>query len=116
MSFVGGGSEWTALVTAEGYLHPTAAAHSALAWLLEDTHFVKRTEPASGVDAYLFTGAGRSVAVLAGKPPHAAYTIPHPTGATVTDLFGNPVPAGTRLTDELVYLAAPRLDELEKGL
>ncbi len=55
-STFGGGVEWTTLVTADGFLHPSAAAHSALAWLLEDTNFVKRVTLAEGVYAYLNSG------------------------------------------------------------
>ena len=57
-STFGGGVEWTTLVTAEGFLHPSAAAHSALAWLLEDTKFVKRSDAGGGRVRIPVLGAG----------------------------------------------------------
>ena len=102
-----GGGGWRVLVTPEGYLHPSAAAHSAMAWLLEDTRFVKRLTVCKGVTAYLFEGAGRAVAVLSPMPAHADFTPPRGRGVEVLDLFGNPVPKGRPLGSRLVYLSAP---------
>ena len=70
-STFGGPVDWTTLVTADGYLHPSAAAHSALAWLLEDTEFVRCVTLADGVYAYLFRGPARSVAAITSAPTHA---------------------------------------------
>ncbi len=94
------------LVTGDGCPHPSAAAYSQMARQLEDTHFIRRLDLAEGVHAYLFAGDGRSVAVLAKRPGHAACAIPRPVGAAVEDLFGNPVDEGRRMGDELVYLCA----------
>ena len=53
-NYFGQDSSWAVLVTPEGYLHPSAAGHSEMAYELEDTVFVRRFEPAKGVYAYLF--------------------------------------------------------------
>jgi hypothetical protein len=96
----GVGSQWRALVTEEGYLHPSAAAHSAMAWFLEDTKITKSESPAEGVTSYVFRGAGRTVTVLSPAPKHAAYKLP----MAGYDLFGNPLPKGQALGKNLVYL------------
>ena len=88
------------LVTDEGYLHPSGAAHSAMAWFLEDTKAVKSFSLAEGVEAFVFQGAGRTVTVLSPRPAHAAYAVP----AGAYDLFGNPVAAGQPLSKTLVYV------------
>lgn len=108
--------EWTVLVEDDGYLHPSGAAYAHMTWLLEDTKFAKHLEPKPGVFAYLFEGQGRAVAVLSTKPEHAAYKLPSAQGLQATDLFGNPVRPGTEVGDNLVYLAADKLTELQNAL
>ena len=103
-STFGGSVEWTTLVTAEGFLHPSAAAHSALAWLLEDTKFVKRVTLAEGVYAYLFSGPNRAVAAITSGPTHAAYKLPAAAGVQLLDLFGNSLAAGTAIDDHVHYV------------
>jgi hypothetical protein len=103
-STFGGSVEWTTLVTAEGFLHPSGAAHSALAWLLEDTHFVKRVTLAEGVYAYLNSGPDRAVAAITSGPSHAAYKLPSAAGVQSLDLFGNPLAAGTAIDDHVHYV------------
>lgn len=103
-STFGGGVEWTTLVTAEGFLHPSAAAHSALAWLLEDTSFVQRATLAEGVYAYLNSGPERAVAAITTGPVHAAYQLPSAAEVETLDLFGNPLPAGTAMDDHVHYV------------
>jgi hypothetical protein len=114
-NYFGQGSPWAVLVTPEGYLHPSAAGHSEMAYELEDTQFVRRAEPAKGVYAYLFEArdGSRSVAVLAPQPGHAAYAPSAGEGGSVRDVFGNPLPAGQALGETLVYVSAPvKADEL----
>jgi len=98
----GVGSNWRALVTEEGYLHPSAAAYSAMAWLLEDEKIVKIESPAAGVTSVVFRGTARTVTVLSPLPKHADYALP--SGAY--DLFGNPLPKGQPLGRTLVYLVS----------
>lgn len=106
ISTFGGGVDWTTLVTAEGYLHPSAAAHSALAWLIEDTNFVKQVTLADGVYAYLFSGPNRAVAAITTGPTHAAYKLPTATGVQLLDLFGNFVAPGTAIDDHVHYVVS----------
>ncbi|MFQ5810752.1 MAG: hypothetical protein ACE5JM_14145, partial [Armatimonadota bacterium] len=84
-------SQWRVIVSPEGYLHPSGAAHAILAWHLEDTQFVKTLTLAEGVFAYLFEGtaATRSVAALSTTPGHAEYALPDAAGVKLVDLFGN---------------------------
>jgi hypothetical protein len=103
-STFGGSVEWTTLVTAEGFLHPSAAAHSALAWLLEDTTFVKRVTLAEGVYAYFFSGPSRAVAAITSGPTHVRYTLPEAAGVQSLDLFGNSLAAGTPIDDHVHYV------------
>jgi hypothetical protein len=93
-------SLYRVLVTDEGYLHPSGAAHSAMAWFLEDTRVVKSYAPAEGVLAFVFQGAGRTVTVLSPRPRHAPYAVP----AGAYDLFGNPITKGEALGKTLVYV------------
>ena len=116
-STFGGGVEWTTLVTAEGFLHPSAAAHSALAWLLEDTKFVRRVTLAEGVHAYLFAGPDRAVAAITSGPTHAAYVLPAAAGVQVLDLFGNSLAAGASIDDHVHYVqCSAGLAELQAAI
>lgn len=102
---------WRVLVTDEGALHPCGAAHSAMAWFIEDTEFVKTLEITEGVYAYVFEGSERAVAVLSSKSGHAEFSIPQEDGVHIADLFGNPVEPGSKLGDNLVYLWTSRSKE-----
>jgi len=111
-------ADWRVLVEDDGYMHPSGVAHSHLTWLLEDTSFVKTLQPRPGVYAHLFQGRNAAVAVLATKPGYAVYAAPTAAGVRITDLFGNPVAAGTKAGDLLLYLScegrASRLEKLFK--
>lgn len=97
-------ASWTVFVTQEGYLHPSGAAFSALAWHLEDMRFVKHLAVAGGVWAALFEGKGRAVAVLIRQPDAADCRVPELPGVEASDLLGNPVVPGTLLDERIVYL------------
>jgi len=99
----GSGNAWRSLVTDEGCVHPSAAAHSAMAWSLGDAGIARRESPAVGVTSYLLKGAGHTVTVLALRPKHALYALP----AGGFDLFGNRLPKGTLVGKTLVYLVTP---------
>jgi len=111
-SYFGPKSEWRTLVTEEGYLHPCAAAHSAMAWQLEDTHCIKRAELAEGLTGYFFEGKERSVVVLSRRANGAELVLPVGKGLDVTDLFGNPVEG--KLGTTLVYVAAKEMRTLTR--
>lgn len=103
-----GTSEWRVIVSPEGYLHPSGAAHGILAWHLEDTRFVKSVPVREGVHAYLFEArdGSRSVVALSGMPGHEEYLLPRAPGLEVRDLFGNALDPGAPLGDTMVYLSA----------
>lgn len=116
-STFGGDVEFTTLVTVDGYLHPCAAAHSALAWLLEDTKFVKRVTLADGVFAYLFAGGDRAVAAITSKPTHIAYVLPAAQGLQLLDLFGNSPAPDEAIDDHVHYaLCNAGLEKLQAAL
>lgn len=98
-------TRYATLVACDGSLHPSAAAHSNLAWHLEDTRFVRRIEVGKGIFAYVFEGTNRSIAVLSSSPNRGAYVLPHAEGLSVRDLFGNPLPPGSKFSGTLVYLS-----------
>ena len=104
------------MVASDGSLHPSAAAHSTLAWHLEDTEFVRRTEVAKGVFAYFFRGTERSIAVLSSSPNHGDYVIPYADGVSAMDLFGNPLSPGSQFSGTLVYLATQNGTEVIEKL
>lgn len=93
-------ADWRVLVTTEGALHPSGAAFSNMAYLLEDRVFRSVNEVADGVFAYAFAGAEGTVTVLAPKVSHAKFAIPD----HAYDLFGNPLPSGSDLGSEIVYV------------
>src|SRR5690606_29179926 len=106
------------LVTEEGYLHPSASAFSAMAWRLEGTRFARRVEVAEAVHAYIFSGDGRSVAVVAPHPARqATYALPAVPGGAWADLSGNPLKAGTQIGRRPVYLTVEGgVEAVERGL
>jgi len=103
-SYFPNAGQWRVLVTDEGALHPSGAAHSTMAWFLEDTNFIKTMEMVDGVYSFLFENSERAVAVLSAKPGHADFKIPQNDSVHAVDLFGNPVPSGIVPGDTLIYL------------
>jgi len=104
---------WRALLSNDGYLHPAALAHSNMAWLLEDTRFVKVVEPAQGVFAYVFEGQGRAVAALVPSPNHAACSVPG--NRPLLDLFGNP-PVSRAVERTIVWVTGRTAAEVEQAV
>ena len=86
----------------QGYLHPNGAAHSALAWLLEDKRFVEKLELSVSVTAYLFGGSAGSVAVIAPRAGMVASWAP--PALPRLDLYGNPVAPGSALDRYVSYV------------
>ena len=84
-------AKWSVLVTPEGYLHPSGAAHSALAWLIEDTRYARTVQVSENVWAYLFQGHGRAVAAICPSATDTGYTLPKHPSIRYLDLFGNPL-------------------------
>jgi hypothetical protein len=87
-----------------------------MAWQLEDTKFSKRIEVIPNVFAFLFSGKGRSVAVLAPKE-QTNYTLPKNAKLTISDLWGNTLPGGTKLGTTLSYVSTTgSVGDLEQQL
>lgn len=99
---------WTSLVGADGYLHPTAAAHSFCAWLLEDAEFAGRGDVAELVHAYVFSAREGAVAVVCPRPGHDPWALPQEEGLGAWDVFGNPVEPGAEVRDHSLYLVGER--------
>lgn len=112
-------TRWAVGVMEDGAPHPSVAAHSALAYLLEDTRHVKNLEVAPGVFAYLFEGQNRAVAALSTAAKHDPYTLPALNGVQVMDLFGNPLTGAVEVKDDVIYLetsgTAAQLENLLGG-
>jgi hypothetical protein len=107
---------FTVLLGADGYPHPTLAAFSNLAWLLEDRQFAKRISVGDQVWAYLFEGRGKTIAVISGKL-NGTYTIPQNSELEVLGLYGNKRTGEVRYNNQLLYVSsALSADELAKSL
>lgn len=101
------GAVWSVLVTPEGYMHPCGAAHSAMAWLIEDTRFLQTVEPVDGVAVHVFQGKGRCVAAVTPNVREPGYELPRDKAIRYLDLFGNPLREG-RLGRRMVYAVADK--------
>lgn len=100
--------DFLALLGADGWPHPQLAAHSALARRLEGKSCRSRQEVRPGLYCYVFTGGGRSVAVLVPEKslPEYSFAVPRLPGAAASDLFGNPLADEVRRRNVLYYLEA----------
>ena len=98
-------SPWAGLLSEDGSLHPSGDAYSAMAWELEDTTFDQCVTMNAATYAFVFAGAGRSVAAIAPPEAGTVLTLPAVPGWKVTDLFGNPV-SGTVTGNRLIYIEA----------
>ncbi|HET6386880.1 MAG TPA: hypothetical protein VFJ58_26110 [Armatimonadota bacterium] len=101
-----GPADWRTLVTSDGTLHPCGDAYAALTWQLEGLKPVGMKSPAKGVTAFSFAGAGRRVTVYAASPNATPFHVPPKPGATVADLFGNPLPAGAVLGSTIIFVSS----------
>lgn len=93
------------LLGTDGYPYPTLVAFSNMAWLLEDRPFVKHFQVGKKVWAYIFTGRGKSVAVISGFR-NGVYTIPKNDKLKVLDLFGNPIKGKVVYKGQLLYVVS----------
>ena len=110
-------SPWLVMTTEEGALHPSADAFSAFAWRLEDTKFVKCIPLGHDTYAYLFSGKGRAVAVLAPPAGGASIDLPAHPDWDVTDLLGNPVTDSKISSNYLTTIETSKsVDELEQSV
>ena len=91
------------LLGADGYPHPSLAAHSNMAWNLENKKFIKIIPLTKNVFAYMFEGSNGSTAIISGMQG-GVYSIPKSGDITVTDLFGNPLHDKAELHGTLIYV------------
>lgn len=101
-----GSSDFLTLLGGDGFADVSLAAHSNLARQLEDKKIVKAVEIAGGVYAYIFAGKDQTVAVISGRPGCRACPLPQAEGLTITDLFGNPLPAKPMYKGTLIFVSA----------
>ncbi len=94
-----------ALISEDGYLHPSAAAFSHMAWELEDTKFSKIMPMGGESYVYLFKGKKKTVAVLAPAKSGAKIALPRRNDWTVSDQLGNPPQSDVHTANTLVYIA-----------
>jgi hypothetical protein len=103
---LGAPSNFNVLLCGDGYPHPSLAAHSTLAWHVENKTFVKVVPAGSNAFAYVFAGKdGGSLAIISGKA-NGTFAIPASDALAVTDVFGNPLPRGAEFKGTLVYVAS----------
>ncbi len=113
----GTSEQWASLISEDGYLHPTAAAFSHMAWELEDIQFKKFLPAGAKSFIYLFQGKKKSVAVIAPAQEGDRITLPKRRDWTLTDQLGNPQPSGALSGNTLVYIeTAQSLAEFEPEL
>jgi hypothetical protein len=107
---------YTTVLGIDGYPHPTFAAFSNMAWLLEDRTFVEYFSITEHVWAYVFHGRdGKSVAVITGSRNSRA-VIPKISRSEVIDLFGNPLPHGVYQGEIIYVLSELPPKQLKKSL
>ena len=93
------------LLGADGYPHPSLAAFSNMAWLLEDRKFVKCIPVGKMVWAYLFDGRGGTVAVISGER-NGRFKFKPAEGIELTDLFGNRIGGKADYKGNLLYVTS----------
>jgi hypothetical protein len=103
--------DWSALVTQDLQLHPSAAVHSQLAWRLEDTEFVKSHKIKENVYVHLFKGVRKQKGRAVGVVMAAQTTYELPRGGTYEDMFGNPLEELT-VSGYSVYVIGKSAEEI----
>jgi len=108
---------WNVLVTENGDLHASASAYSAMAWRLEDTKFVKWVPLGDGNFVGIFSGKGRTVAVVSPAQTTGGLDLPVVADWKVSDLIGNPLKDLRIRSNNLVYIETDKSpSEVEQQL
>ena len=108
---------WRYLVTEEGALHPSAVTFSAMAWRLEDTTFQKIVTLDGQNQVFIFSGKGRTVAVVEPAQANHSLELPSVAGWTLSDMLGNPMTDRKMTGNHLAYIeTAETVDQLEPQL
>ncbi len=92
------------LVTPDGQLHPTGAAHSAFSFFVEGRKFVKTLPLADKSYAFIFEGRGKAVTVLSGNSGCAPLALKVPVASEAFDLYGNQVKGTLPFDGKVAYL------------
>ncbi len=111
--FTGAINVCSILVTPDGQLHPSGAAHSAFAWLLEGRKYVKTLPLEEKAFVFLFSGRGKAIAVLSGNAGCAPLQVKVPAQAEAFDLYGNKVKGSLSFDGKVCYLAFDSLEQAE---
>ncbi|MDR1282748.1 MAG: hypothetical protein LBK99_18275 [Opitutaceae bacterium] len=107
------GNKYRVLLGEDGYLHPVAVAHAALAWRLEGKPFRRIIEIAPDTRAYVFSNDTAWTAVLiprpdnggakAGRAGPSAVSLRERGRIVFSDLFGNPLESATAPPDRVFF-------------
>ncbi len=108
--------KWASLVTPDGALHPSAAAHSALAFFIEGRKFARSMRIGDDAWALVFEGEDGVVAALSGKKAKEARSLQIPAGAQAFDLFGNPLRERIDFDGRVAYLSFKDKAAAEKAI
>ncbi len=109
-------NECSVIVMPDGQLHPTGAAHSAFAFMLEGKSFVKQLPLADNAWAFVFADAKEAVAVLSGTPRERSAALKIPEGCQAYDIFGNPAGASMPFNGRVAFLVFKDANEAEAGV
>ncbi|EIQ00449.1 hypothetical protein OpiT1DRAFT_04992 [Opitutaceae bacterium TAV1] len=112
--FFDDGTSFRVLVSEDGYLHPSAAAFSALAWRLEGKRFTQAVQVTSDTRAYVFRDSASTsrewTAVLIRKDESTPSTLSlrdlrasSADSLRFDDIFGNPLPVDRNTAPSQVF-------------
>jgi len=105
--FASSPADWRILTTDDGQLHPSGAAFSQFAWLIEGLAFNRSVSLGDGACAYLFSDGKRTVAAISGRPDCGRIPLPKlPPGVEAFDLFGNPIIGALSYEGRMFFLQA----------
>lgn len=105
--------DWAVLVCPDGSLHPSAAAHSALAYFIEDRKYIKTVPDGKDRWALIFEGKDGVVAALAASPSSGSRKYSLPENCEAFDLFGNPLPREFEADSKVFYIKFKNLNDAE---
>lgn len=91
------------LLTADGFPHPSFAAHSFMAAMLDRRHFVEKREWGKEGLAYVFDGVEGRCTVFSGLDRGEAFALAGDRTLDVRDIFGNRLTEATWLPGTLLY-------------
>ncbi|WP_043582590.1 hypothetical protein [Geminisphaera colitermitum] len=106
------GNKYRVLLGEDGYLHPTAVAHAALAWRIEGKPFSRIVELTPNTRAYVFYNDNAWAAVLIPRPGKgtaeaapSTVSLRAPGALEIADLFGNPILPGSPAPNRVFFVS-----------